>query len=391
MTKNGVTAADSPMDKADRARLKKREYIRTMMRIYRQEMKDEMADLRQKIPELEAELQRLQIRKRRRAQHTPESQLAAADEDDSSTALSWKDVDMGLLEANEASASDATFLQGRIQNLQHIFKEMKRWVSAQQPIARAPQYPTSTWQNVTLFSNPSTRFLGKEWITEQLYHNAEAMFRRYRFPPIESDEGMQYIDVEFEDNCAHFVLCRQFEEDLPREKITELYRHHLCSILMVDGPYDIPPNTITEISGKTFLHQMITHRDECISLLSGEFYEPDRCVFVAQQILDDELIGPPRRQRNRTWWTELQRVSSGVWRRRILYRFSQSFTPEGYVPFHVEALDWGVELDASKAAEVNQRIFRQAVLPQTTVLYERSDERYIERTTAPSSPTPSQQ
>ncbi|KAF0719248.1 Aste57867_1171 [Aphanomyces stellatus] len=374
MAKASKRACKAPVD--DDVKLKKRAYIRHMMRMYRHEAKEELAELTAVVPVLESQLERLHSRKRRR-RLIPSPPLD--DEVDSNTILSWKDMALALRDDNHTMAADARFLHTRIDNLKSIFHRMQIWVAVQESIPRAPPAAASTWRNVTLFGDPSTRFFGKTWIVEQLYHNSDRMFQHHGFPAI-ADGIIESIDVEVVDNAAHCVLCRQFDETLSRAAICALYRTHLCAMLMVDGLRAVRrTNVHTEVAGNTILHRMTTHHGETIHLLAGEFHDEDRSVFVAQQVLDDQAMGPAARQRHRTWWTELIRVpSSDRWKRRILYTFSQSFTADGtFVPLEVEAADWGMEVDVDASDEAKARQFREATQRQKAILYAQSDARLM--------------
>ncbi|KAF0709172.1 hypothetical protein AaE_012953, partial [Aphanomyces astaci] len=102
--------------------------------------------------------------------------------------------------------------------------------------------------------------------------------------------------------------------------------------------------TLTEMSGNTTLHQLSADDDEWMNLVTGEFHDHDRCVFVVQQVQHDAANPTTQRQRNRMIWLDMRPIAGGRTLVRVLYRFDQYFDPWGFVPLEEEALSWGCDL-----------------------------------------------
>ncbi|ETV63586.1 hypothetical protein H257_19486, partial [Aphanomyces astaci] len=59
----------------------------------------------------------------------------------------------------------------------------------------------TSWRHASLLNDPATRKLGKEWITEHMFHNTDAIFHQYGFPPRESFEHLLHdFNFTFDDN-----------------------------------------------------------------------------------------------------------------------------------------------------------------------------------------------
>ncbi|KAF0717645.1 Aste57867_2181 [Aphanomyces stellatus] len=105
-------------------RVKRREYIRTMMQQYRQREKQDLARLRAEVASLEVELRHLGAKERN-------VKSEARPHDD--TTLSWKDVALALLGERQLSFSEKQRLARQVAHVSTIAWEMNEWVAVHCP------------------------------------------------------------------------------------------------------------------------------------------------------------------------------------------------------------------------------------------------------------------
>ncbi|ETV91228.1 hypothetical protein H310_14093 [Aphanomyces invadans] len=331
----GVLKADKlDLDLLENAhkKLKKREYMRNIMRFYREEVRDEMASLKAQVAVLQQEYT-IRTRASRSGALPSKRHLL----------LPWKDVSLALRDDLNACENERDVLRERVVALAHLLRTTTRWVSINLTSMHAN---TPTWRNVTLDGTPASRDLGKAWITQQMYHNTDRMFGQYAYPPLSSTQEFYDIDVEATEMCFQYHHRRQYVVDVPMDFVLKAYKSHLCSVLMLDW-YGYQANTtLKETSGNTTLHQLRADDNEWMNLVTGEFHDDDdRCVFVIQQIQDDATAPTTQRQRNRMIWLDMRPVDGGKTQIRVLYRFAQYFDSNGYVSLDDEARSWGCDLD----------------------------------------------
>ncbi|KAF0719749.1 Aste57867_821 [Aphanomyces stellatus] len=337
-------------------KMKRRTYMRNMMRHYHKERKMEVVYLKNLQDELERDLKQLcsKVRDENRSLST--------------TTLSWKDVAQALRDDHSRAVSDQEDLKTDVVEIQALARDMQRWVALQTAVPAFPNSDLPTWRHVSLLSHPRSRALGKEWITQHMYHNTDRMFQQYGLPP----PGAAHIEF-FEFIMDHpssarapedgfeYIHRHQFLSKMPPDVILATYRHRLCALLLVDRHEARPSLQDTlrcEVDGPVAMHQLVTSQSEQINLLSGEFHEATRSVFVAQQIQDDESMGDARRrhpQRNRSLWVEVRPQADGGAVVRVVYLYSQLFhgnkTPCALVD---EGKYWDFDATASPPARFRQ-------------------------------------
>ncbi|CAK4085437.1 unnamed protein product [Aphanomyces euteiches] len=333
-------AATKEMEK----KLQQRAYIREFMRAYRGREKREMEGLRRQVKQLEADLARLVESSQRQGSTSTDTQTT--DKTVSASALSWKDVSLALRERKAAGESMHAQLIAKTNEYTDLVRNMQCWVASFSSIPHVLNASCPTWRNVTLFSNPTSRTMGKSWITKHIYHNAAATFHRHRFPSMSSPDDFHEFYIDFaESGTFDYVHCRQFEEATPYEVVCNLYQHHICSMMLADGFGPVETQIDKEADETTIVHRMKTPLAEQINLLCGVFPEgDDRCIIVAQQIHDDESFKHNHGQRNRLWMAEIHRLPIGRTKRRILHRVSQAFTATSMATMEEEATAWGCNL-----------------------------------------------
>ncbi|CAK4070594.1 unnamed protein product [Aphanomyces euteiches] len=358
--------------------LRRRIYLRNIRRVYRRNEKQERLELMDKVVGLEAQLKKLQ---------TPSSKSQT--QDTPKSLLSWAIVAETLADEKNAVVAENSSLKHDIAKYKSFGEGMQKWVAAQHTAVRskrgknlprqinmdlmhlwaqlsAENVPRRiralpSWHNTTLFAEPSLRKMGKQWITQQMFHNTERMYQTFSFPPFESDTPCFYINFEYDDVKYDAVLCRQYGDSRDFDVVCDLYRYRLCDELAVEGPARTLINTIKEQDDLTTLHQMTTRDGEWINLVCSEYREDGRSFFVVQQIIDDELlVHDNSRLRNRMSWIDVRRMPDGSTKKRLICFQSQSFTKaDGAVPLEEEVAMWGLYLAAEMKNEAKAMTFKR--------------------------------
>ncbi|CAK4085429.1 unnamed protein product [Aphanomyces euteiches] len=339
----------------------KRGYMRKYMQSHRDRDKREVEQLRQQVTALEHDLERL---------------TGPRQDKSSSTILSWRDIALALNEAKDEETARLDESKRKSQALARLIVDLTQWLSSPTQLPASLPPHRLSWRNVSLPGSKESRHLGKEWITQQMFHNIERVFMEKSMPPPYSLEWMEELDVEVTDNSWHLdyrfhhVIKGNIEDEIAKH--SKFHRHSMCQRLTVDAFNPITINTLVETTKHTTLHQMVTSHGEFVNLLCGEFIEPTRAVFVVQQIHHDEAVNLANpRQRDRIAWQEFLQLPSGVWVERRIYRMSQSFTKDGNLPLVDEARLWGVDL-MHLSEEKQQSRFRQDALAIGKIAYNMS-------------------
>ncbi|KAF0700849.1 Aste57867_8648 [Aphanomyces stellatus] len=356
-TKSDPSAAAPPAKRDKNAR--RRSYFKEIRRAYRQDEKNERLALLEQITELEKVLGPLA--------------LSAGDDKkkDEANMLPWKDIAHALHDDARDVSSQQVALKTQVKDVQMLVWEMRQWVAANTALRvrqssillclsrgmqRTLDNQVPTWRNVTLLANPTSRRLGKEWITQQLYHNTDVIFQRYGFPAIDSGETIADWDNQsiVVDGCDFTVYRRQVETG---DSLADAIAHIDDTLLSVQSTLPTTARTSevddiltvgthaagcgqskVEIEGSTTLFALVTSRREYVNLLCGEFRSDRRCVFVLQQILDDETSRhPDYPQRNRMFWHDIQELPTGRTVTRSVAMHSLCYTTQGGIAVDEDA------------------------------------------------------
>ncbi|RHY09134.1 hypothetical protein DYB36_000309 [Aphanomyces astaci] len=125
--------------------------------------------------------------------------------------LSWADIALALQDAAQVSRSDAWELQVQVVNQARLGRAM--WTYATNLLAA---------RHVSLPRSPPARREGLDWITTQLYHNADAVVAGLGFPAT----GELFFDIQVaeERDGGHTVTIRhQREVDESWDSVTARY------------------------------------------------------------------------------------------------------------------------------------------------------------------------
>ncbi|KAF0716289.1 Aste57867_2917 [Aphanomyces stellatus] len=348
----------------------RRLYFKEKQRLQRIKNKSTHETLRRELANLEEQLHALQSRPR----------AAPA-------ALPWHQVARAFRDFRNASFIENRLLKVRSHKLATLVQDLRAWV-----VASTLSVPDSlhaacpTWRNVTLLSNPTSRQLGKEWITQHMYHHMDAMFQHHGFPST-SYEAINDIAVAVP---GSIVLRQQSFVPLSTPFLLALYRRHICEITVmdltmsqVDAGHMPPRQTLREETASTYLHYATRrhvyrdrHVDEVVEVLAGEFHERDRAVFVVHHIRDDDALDTGRHSAVRgaqLWYVALgylEYITTKIWYElrpatevggtyvRILVVLSPLRRHEDMVSLEEEAISWGVDVDTSANEAIDVRVAR---------------------------------
>ncbi|KAF0698937.1 Aste57867_10459 [Aphanomyces stellatus] len=333
-------------------KIRKRGYMRTFMQVYRGREKEEVESLKRQVEDLELEL----------ARRLHAKQLAPGS-GDSGAELPWRDVAAAMEEMHHDGILEQRALEVESDDVRTVAFDLHGWVASFSRPSTSPNPRTQTWRDVTLLSHPRSRQLGKQWITQHMYHNADRVFALQECPPTQTTIINNTWDIDFSGDCYYVVERGHVDWNMPLENVRSMFRNHMCSMFTLDSFCPLTTHTLTETSDNTVLHQLVPPSSHAmyarypggpdaaaaaqyVNLLGGEFNQADRSIVVVTQIQDDELIAPcgDLTQRSRMTWLELYRESPHRTRGRYVSIVSQQFTHERYISMAEEVRGWGYDL-----------------------------------------------
>ncbi|KAF0689674.1 Aste57867_18911 [Aphanomyces stellatus] len=347
----------------DEGLMKRRLRERLKMQRYRKRLVDEAVVLRADV----AQLERLVDEKMRRRRSRGSNALF----------LTWKEIAKSLEDESELVKQDYRALKRHVDAQQAMALALKQWVAASAPaLLKGPTGHVQTWRQVTLCAHPASRARAFEWIAQQLHHNTDRMLQRCLFPATSSSDviddflidasnldqhGLQYIwrdqrDVPYSLDAVRDVYARpHYIESVGTSDAAWAARDGIAQVVAADQQM-----LAANFDGSLrYGHDTMGGR-ALVHTLACEFNEPNRCVFVAQNIHDDELLPNDAVRRNRmTWSVEfvLERLGPHRTKIRSLNVMTQLFSKDGFVPLEEEALVWGLNVHAiDDVASVERRV-----------------------------------
>ncbi|KAF0697899.1 Aste57867_11431 [Aphanomyces stellatus] len=336
--------------------LQRRQYFREKQRMHRLKVakesaaeEDEIAVLRAVVGELEAQI--------------PEVVGAVG----SDGALSWSLVASVFRTNSRRSLASRHALAEQTSANDSLTKNMQRFVSLNLHTP-AIQGANATWQPATLLAEPDARKLGKEWLTQRMYHHTDACLRN--FPDVPKDQQFAHIDADVSsDGALKLVEATQSIWPGTMESFRYFLTHHMHSLLFHD-----PAEVIIEHTANTRLYRKLTKKGSLVNYLQGSFVEADRMIVVLRQIEADEAIDEPsyRQQYHFMAWLEIRPLSDTHIVTRLLTHQSQHFRPngQGFLSPDEQAELWEVDLkdvpEDRKMEELRRRIveIEYAELPE---------------------------
>ncbi|RQM12664.1 hypothetical protein B5M09_012987 [Aphanomyces astaci] len=114
--------------------------------------------------------------------------------------LAWHEVARSLADLRMLSESQNQALKAQLVEHEALVREMYHWTDTYH-IKPSLDHNRTLWRHASLLNDPATRKLGKEWITEHMFHNTDAIFHQYGFPPRDSFEYLLHdFNFTFDDN-----------------------------------------------------------------------------------------------------------------------------------------------------------------------------------------------
>ncbi|KAF0689667.1 Aste57867_18904 [Aphanomyces stellatus] len=291
------------------------------------------------------------MRKSRQLQALAESltqDIVALKKAQSPWVLSWDDVACALREDVASEEFTNAILQAQVRSQEHLVQTMRTWVQ------RCLVIPGATWRNVTLLADVTARKHGFDWITLNLHHNTDFVFDRYQFPSIASGESIQdaFADARNPD-CLEYVWRFQAEIAAPFDRVCRHINLGFFDTMLMHGPKVHAPLAVdTQVLrslGGSIRYSNSTAANEQLNHLFRIFRSNVRCVLVAQNIHDDELLKDPKHRpaSNRVSWMVVDKLSPTRTSLRYLMMASQGFSADGaLISLDDEAKIFGIDLSA---------------------------------------------
>ncbi|ETV65438.1 hypothetical protein, variant 2 [Aphanomyces astaci] len=252
---NSTDAALTTVDNT----LARRRYFREKQRNYRRKVNVDVAIV-------EAELAHLQsIRDILQASMPP----SIAPREASDGLLSWYSIATVLKREVRRVLMDRQPLIRQTQRYQYLTKAMQRFVMMSIP---SPMSRSNTWQNATLAAEPSARYLGKEWLMQQMYHNTRQALAL--LPAMTCDDEFFQFDLQVSDQ----------HDDLFMERIQCIFPGTLASFrrfvksnrmrdMLFKGPQDASDTVYVSCRTDFLLGDRRAHIQHAIVSLN---YDPRR-------------------------------------------------------------------------------------------------------------------
>ncbi|OQR98380.1 hypothetical protein ACHHYP_08683 [Achlya hypogyna] len=306
LPQHGQGRVSSPPDAASGNHARRRKQ-RDAQRRYRQQIIDEIQNLRRTVDRLRATLAKTQERAL------------------TTRPLPWKEI--AAVFRSERSSSEARFhkLQTELRRWQHIATVMATWV---QHTAVAPEYnltPQLNWRHHTLPKDPTTRRLGYDWIMDQVYYNLPRFLEQSGLPAsLETFHATTHPPLD--DLSRGTTVVSQYCAPAPFNAVATVMQHIFYTIRpwfdVLDAP--VPGTHYTRI-------KLFQPWDQ--NTVARFVLEDDRFVLMTKSIKEDELhttIDQPTRH----WlsWIVVDRVSDNCSLIRMFHHYTTWEDKLGYIP-----------------------------------------------------------
>ncbi|ETV78798.1 hypothetical protein H257_07628 [Aphanomyces astaci] len=325
--------------------LARRRYFREKQREYRRKLNIDGAVI-------EAEVVHLQsVRDGLQAMSLPSVREA------SDGPLSWCSIAMVFKTEARRVLTDRQSLVTQTEQYRTLMTSMQRFVMMNIP---PPISRRNAWHNATLVAEPSARSLGKEWLTQQMYHNMHEAFAL--FPAVGNAEEFCQYDVQPSEDGGPIVSTETVQCTWPGT--VQMFRRFVESNMRAVIFRD-PQEVVEERTANTRLFHSVTTKGTFVNSLQGHFVEADRFIMVMRQVEHDEvhLCDPLRRQRH--YRIEVRQESTSHILMRFVSHSSHAFRPaNGYVSIDELAALCGIDVtgiedDDEKAAYVRLELIRR--------------------------------
>ncbi|KAH9132256.1 hypothetical protein AeRB84_001447 [Aphanomyces euteiches] len=195
------------------------------------------------------------------------------------------------------------------------------------------------WSCATLLEQPQARKLGKEWLTQQLYHNLETSFQM--FSCCGPEEEIYGLDV---DVSSEGFTCVEMMQQIWRgtkDSCWHFFQNHYVDLLFLD-----PSSVSVECTENTKLYRKVTDDGNFFNIFQGNFVEANRLVVVLRQIENDEAFNSERyRQHHSMTWIDVRPLSETHVVIRAIIQYSQFYRKgQGFVSLDEQAKIWKIDL-----------------------------------------------
>ncbi|CAK4696295.1 hypothetical protein AeMF1_009821 [Aphanomyces euteiches] len=250
---------------------------------------------------------------------------------------------------------------------------MAKWVTSTECVPISPK-ALVRWRDVSLPSNVDARKQAKEWATQQMYFNTDAVY--HLFPQVAADEDVFIFDM---DVSGASITCKDYSQCIwpaPLEVSRYMLRHYLSEMLDGAGTIEdvggskrvqVEPIEWTENTVLYYHKRKPMHDDETgVCSLQAQFYEADRCVFVMRQIQGDDLCDFALYQAQGLYWIDLRRLDRERTLARMVNIGSIELIQSGFGSFDSVAEKVGADTthlkdDASKIQVLRGFLSEQAI------------------------------
>ncbi|RHY23037.1 hypothetical protein DYB36_012073 [Aphanomyces astaci] len=264
--------------------------------------------------------------------------------------LSWHSIAAEFKGEVHRVLTDRQSLVTQTEEFESLTRAMRRFVMNIPP----PMSRSNEWRSATLVADPRARNLGKEWLTQQMYHNMHEPLAL--LPAVRNDEEFYQFDLEASDEDKSIVGLERIQFTWPGT--VQMFRRLVETNMKA---------VVEEVTANTRLFHKTTPKGTFVNLLQGHFVEADRFIMVMRQIEHDEkyICHPLQKQQHDLLWTEVRQVSPTHILLRLVDRVSHIFRPAtGFMSVDELAALGGIDVtgmeDDQKDAHVRREIIRRS-------------------------------
>ncbi|KAH9097155.1 hypothetical protein Ae201684P_011879 [Aphanomyces euteiches] len=258
---------DGKQGQVDEATARRREYFREKQRSSRRQRRELIDPLRAQLTALQAQLDGyLQVGQ------------GSHRRDRDEIALSWQSIAMHLNRENSSVIAERNVLAQKVEAYRVLVAAMAKWVTSTECISPKALV---RWRDVSLPSHVDARKQAKEWATQQMYFNTDAVY--HLFPHVAADEDVFIFDM---DVSGASITCKDYSQCIwpaPLEVSRYMLRHYLSEVLDgagtiedVGGSKRVQPIEWTENTVLYYHKRKPMHDDETgVCSLQAQFYQAD--------------------------------------------------------------------------------------------------------------------
>ncbi|ETV67947.1 hypothetical protein H257_15927 [Aphanomyces astaci] len=269
--------------------------------------------------------------------------------------LSWHSIATVFKREAHRVLTDRQSLVSQTQEYQSLTNAMQRFATMNIP---PPMSRSNVWHSATLVADARARNLGKEWLTQQLYHNIHEPFTL--LPAVSYDE--EFFQFDFQASDQPFTCMERMQYTWPGtvQMFRRLVESNMQAVIFHN-------HVVEEKTANTRLFHTTSRKGSFINWLQGHFVEANRFILVMCQVEHDEahVCDPVQKQQHYMSWTEVRQVSPTHILLRFVSHISHLFRAnDGFVSVDeiaaVRGIDiTGIQDEDHKVAYVRREVFRR--------------------------------